>query len=236
MNSFVKILDFNVFSKSKKECLDLVFSKEKVHIISGNPEVLYLASKNQELSAFFKREDNLIIPDGVGTKIAAKMMGVSIQEKIAGIEVMDEVLKYCVSNNKEIYMIGASEDIINNLIINLKIKYPLIKIVGYRNGFFDDGEESILIEDIKKKNPYAIFVAMGCPKQELFIKKYMDSLSASIFMGVGGSFDVYAGKNKRAPKWMINCGCEWLYRVIREPFRIKRLVVIPKFLMKVLIK
>ena len=90
-----------------------------------------------------------------------------------------------------------------------------------------------VIDDIKNKNPYILFVAMGCPKQEEFIIKYMDSLPCKVFMGVGGSFDVIAEKVNRAPKWMINLGLEWLYRVLKEPCRIKRLGSIPKFLFRV---
>lgn len=85
------------------------------------------------------------------------------------------------------------------------------------------------------KQPYVLFVAMGCPRQETFIAKYMNVLPCKVFMGVGGSFDVIAGKVNRAPKWMINIGLEWLYRVVKEPWRIKRLSSIPKFIFKVII-
>ena len=117
---------------------------------------------------------------------------------------------------------------------NLKKNHPKLIIAGYRNGFFDLDNCDQLLADIKSKKPKALFVAMGCPRQENFIVKYMDELPCKIFMGVGGSFDVIAGKVKRAPKWMVTIGLEWLYRTIKEPFRIKRLFVIPKFLWKVI--
>ena len=91
-----------------------------------------------------------------------------------------------------------------------------------------------ILEDIKSKKPLALFVAMGCPRQENFIIKYMDELPCKIYMGVGGSFDVIAEKVNRAPRWMINIGMEWAYRVIKEPFRNKRLGSIPRFLCLVL--
>ena len=102
--------------------------------------------------------------------------------------------------------------------------------MGCSNGFFDIGSCDSLIDDIKKLKPFALFVAMGTPKQELFIEKYKNNLPCTVFMGVGGSFDVLAGTTKRAPRWIINIGLEWFYRVIREPKRIKRLKVIPKFI------
>ncbi|WP_249175702.1 WecB/TagA/CpsF family glycosyltransferase, partial [Clostridium tyrobutyricum] len=101
-------------------------------------------------------------------------------------------------------------------------------------GFFDLENCNNIIEDIKEKRPYAIFVAMGSPRQDIFISRNMEKLPCNIFMGVGGSFDVFAGKVKRAPKWMVNIGIEWLYRVIKEPWRIKRLISIPKFLINII--
>ena len=110
------------------------------------------------------------------------------------------------------------------------IEYPRLHIVGARNGFFDIENAGEIINDIKDKKPLALFVAMGCPRQEKFIVEYMNDLPVKIFMGVGGSFDVIGDKVKRAPRWMINIGMEWAYRVLKEPFRIKRLGSIPKFL------
>ena len=113
------------------------------------------------------------------------------------------------------------------------MEFPEINIAGYRDGYFDIDNPFELLEDIKEKKPYAIFVAMGCPRQEEFIVSYMNELPCKIFMGVGGSFDVIAEKVNRAPKWMIKLGLEWLYRVLKEPWRIKRLGSIPKFLLLV---
>jgi N-acetylglucosaminyldiphosphoundecaprenol N-acetyl-beta-D-mannosaminyltransferase len=143
-------------------------------------------------------------------------------------------LKICENENKGIYLIGAKQDVLNDCLINLHTKYPDLNIVGSHNGFFDMDNCEDILTDIEKKKPYVLFVAMGCPRQEKFIVKYMDRLHCSIFMGVGGSFDVIAGRVKRAPKWMINFGLEWLYRVSKEPWRIKRLGSIPKFLLKVI--
>ena len=117
---------------------------------------------------------------------------------------------------------------------NIKKTFPNIKIVGSHNGFFDLNNCNDIIEDIKKSNPWGLFIAMGCPRQENFIVNYIDELNCNFYMPVGGSFDVFAGKVNRAPKWMLSLGLEWLYRVLKEPWRIKRLGVIPKFLLRVL--
>lgn len=230
----VNILGYNIFSESKEELLKYITECEKkLNIISGNPEILYNGLNNEYLYNNFTGNNSIIMPDGVGTVISSKIVGHRVKEKIAGIEFMAEILKYCSENAKGIYLLGAKEDVLNKCIDNLKVKYPKLIISGKHNGFFNIENCKEVLEDIKCCKGYAIFVAMGSPRQELFISKYMEELPCRIFMGVGGSFDVIAGNVKRAPKWMISLGIEWLYRVIKEPWRIKRLSSIPKFLWKV---
>lgn len=228
-----KILGYTIFSKSKAELMNSIKSYSKIHIISGNPEILYNGLSDEVLLKNFTSESSIIIPDGVGTVIASKLVGTPVKEKIAGIEVLHEVLRSCERENKGVYLLGAEQSTLEECIDKLKIKYPGITIVGSHNGFFTVDNCDHIIGDIKESGAYALFVAMGSPRQEHFIIKYMDELPCSVYMGVGGSFDIIAGKLKRAPKWMINLGIEWLYRVIKEPYRITRLGSIPKFLVKV---
>ena len=227
---YIEILGYKIFSGTKRECLYKVFSYDKVHVISGNPEVLYTGLRNEKLLENFKSNKALIIPDGVGTQISGRILKTPVKEKIAGIELMKEIIKRCNENGEGVYLLGASQDSLDACKDKLLEEYPQVKIVGARNGFFDIENADEIINDIKDKKPLALFVAMGCPRQENFIVKYMDELPVKIFMGVGGSFDVIGDKVKRAPRWMINIGMEWAYRVIKEPFRIKRLGSIPKFL------
>lgn len=229
----IKLLNYEIFSGSKEELIKEVVKREKVNVVSGNPEILTLGLNNKEMFEVFTNENSIIIPDGVGTVIASKIINNPVKEKIAGIEVMEEVVKYCNENNKGIYLLGAKEEVLIDCKKNLENKYSNLKILGYHNGYFDMNNCDYIVEEIKHKEPYALFVAMGAPRQENFIKKYMDILPCSIFMGVGGSFDVISGKVNRAPKWMINLGLEWLYRTAKEPSRVKRLTVIPKFLLRV---
>lgn len=230
----VKILGYEVYSDTKKDLIEEIGSMDKVNIISGNPEILYNGLNNKFLFDNFTNENSIIVPDGVGVVLAAKLLGTPVKEKIAGIEVMEDIIKKCESENKRVYLIGTKQEILEACIRNIEKKYPKLRIAGFHNGFFDLDKCSDIIEDIKVSNPYAIFVAMGSPRQEKFIVKYINELPCSIYMGVGGSFDIFAGTLKRAPRWMIKLGLEWLYRVIKEPFRIKRLGVIPMFLIKVM--
>lgn len=231
---FTKILNFKIFNEDKKALMNYIEKFNKVNIISGNPEVLFNGLNNPLLKENFNGKDSLIIPDGVGTVIASKLVKNPVKEKIAGIDVVREVLVKANEEKKSIYLLGAREEVINKCAENIKLEFPDLKIAGFHNGFFDLNNCEDIIQDICNSNPWAIFVAMGSPRQEIFIQKVMNRANTHIFMGVGGVFDIFAGELKRAPKWMISLGLEWLYRVTKEPFRIKRLIAIPKFLLLVL--
>lgn len=233
---FSQILGYRVFAGSKAELFEYLDTFEKVNIISGNPEVLYNGMNDRELFGIFTGSSSVIIPDGVGTVLAARIAGSPVKEKLAGIEVMQGIIERCSKEGQGIYLIGAKEEVVSACAENLKKEYPGLHIMGWRNGYFDIENCDELISDIKEKKPKAVFVAMGSPRQDRFILKYMGELPCRIFMGVGGSFDVISGNMKRAPEWMINTGTEWLYRVSREPWRLKRLSSIPKFLIAVLLR
>ena len=217
---YTNILGYKVFNETKENFLREIDKRDKTIVISGNPEILYNGLENEKLNKLFNGKDSIIIPDGVGTVLAAKMVKNPVKEKIAGIEVMKAIIEKCEKEGKGIYLLGAEEEILKLCKENIKKTFPNIKIVGSHNGFFD--------------NPWGLFIAMGCPRQENFIVNYIDELNCNFYMPVGGSFDVFAGKVNRAPKWMLSLGLEWLYRVLKEPWRIKRLGVIPKFLLRVL--
>ena len=228
---YKELLGYKIFSDNKGELLKEIENKKRVNIISGNPEVLYNGIKNEFLKNSFTKEDALIIPDGVGTLLAAKINGIDITEKIAGIEVMNMLLEEARDKNLKVFLLGAKEEILIKCKEKIKESYDGINIVGSNNGFFDLDNCDDLIEKINESKADILFVAMGAPRQEVFIEKYKDKLCCKIFMGVGGSFDVFAGNVNRAPQFMINIGMEWLYRVAKEPWRIKRLGSIPKFLL-----
>lgn len=232
----VNLLGFNILDCSKSEYIDALIEQynngKKVIILSGNPEVLYNALNLKEIKFLCSESD--IIPDGVGVIAAGRIIKQPFKEKIAGIEVMEEILKLSEKNGMKVYMLGAEEWVLKEAAKECTIRYSAL-IKGYHNGYFNLENCQEIIDDINSSGADVLLVGMGCPRQELFIAKYRHLLNCNIMMGVGGSFDVLAGKVKRAPKWMISIGMEWLYRVINEPARIVRLVNIPKFLFKVML-
>lgn len=226
------ILDIGKNDYIKKVLDDFERGKKKV-IISGNPEVLNTALKNKDLGDLCRVSD--IIPDGIGVVLAGRMTGHPFTEKIAGIEVMEEILKISSCCNIGVYMLGAEDWVVKKAVKECIKRYGA-RIAGSHDGFFNMENCQDIIEDINKSGAGVLFVAMGCPRQEVFIAKYKDKLNPRILMGVGGSFDVLAGKVNRAPAWMIKMGLEWLYRVSKEPARIVRLISIPAFFIKVMFR
>ena len=229
-----RIFQYEIFDDSIEELIRSINNFEKVHIVSGNPEVLLNGLQNSDLLDNFTSKNSIIIPDGISTVICSKIVGQTVKEKIAGVELMDSLVKKCEKEKQGIYLLGSTKETVDMCNINLRTKYRKLNILGSHDGYFEMDNCEEILKEIEKVKPQVLFVAMGCPRQEIFITKYMDRLPCSVFMGVGGSFDIIAGNVKRAPKWMINIGMEWLYRVAKEPFRIKRLSSIPKFILMVI--
>lgn len=234
---YTNLTGYKIYTGSKNNLVNIIREyllsnkNDKLNIVSGNPEVLFNGLNDNSLKKYFCRDDSIVIPDGVGIKILLKLLKKINVCKIAGIDIMDEVLKICNEQSLKIYFVGSTDENILLAINNILKKYPNIQISGHDNGYFGDNSYDVF-QRIKQSNTDVLFVAMGSPRQDIFINKYIDMLECKLFMGVGGSFDLYAGKLNRAPKVMINLGLEWLYRVLREPVRIRRLISIPKFMMQ----
>jgi N-acetylglucosaminyldiphosphoundecaprenol N-acetyl-beta-D-mannosaminyltransferase len=148
------------------------------------------------------------------------MLGSPLPERVSGIDLMEKLVKRSFEKGYRCYFLGAEEDVVSNLITLYKKKYSNNVIAGYRNGYFKKSDEKRIAKDISQSNANILFVAITSPKKEIFLNTYKKELkNINFIMGVGGSFDVIAGKVNRAPKWMQGIGFEWLYRVIQEPRR-----------------
>ena len=221
---------YRIFNGTIDEAVNKVMNaNDKIHIVSGNPEVLYNGLYNKFIYNNFTSKSSIIIPDGIGVVKPLRLKGHDIQ-KIAGIDLFIKLLDN-LDKKDSVYFLGASDDVLNIFIKNIRERYKNINIAGYHHGYIDIDNCNHIINDIKSKQPTIIFVAMGAPKQEIFITKYMNELPCKIFMGVGGSFDVISETTKRAPSWIININLEWLYRILKEPIRIKRFTKSIKFVL-----
>ena len=174
----------------------------------------------------------MVVPDGIGVQLGLKILGKDIK-RIAGVEFGKALLIKAARENKKVALIGAKEEVLIQAILNLKEEIPNLNIVYSHNGYFDSDAE-ILAEAVKAQ-PDVVLVALGSPKQEFFINQLKLKLPNSVLIGLGGSFDVWAGVVKRAPKIYQQLGLEWLYRTVKEPQRLKRIFpTLPVFVLRVL--
>lgn len=205
--------------------------KKKSFIVAINPEKIMKAQNDSNLKELLNKAD-FQIPDGVGIIIASKFKGGKIRERVTGIDLMLHLCETAALNQKKIFLYGGKPGIAEKASENLKSRFPGIQIVGVLDGYIKD--KQFIKDQINSASPDIIFVALGSPTQEYWIVDNMKSLSVSVFQGVGGSFDVISGGVKRAPSAFRKFGLEWLYRLLKEPSRFKRQIILPKFLIKAL--
>lgn len=229
------ILGVNVSCITMEEAVlscEEMMDDKKFHILATcNAEMIMMANRDMELKYILNNGD-LVVPDGAGTVWAANHLGYDMKERVAGIDLIKELFK--VANNKpyKIYFLGAGPNVAQKAKEKLIKEFPNLDIVGVHDGYFDTEKEKAIIEEIKNLKPDLLLVALGVPKQEKWIMKHQGDLNC-LCIGVGGSFDVLSGNVKRAPKWIQNLKLEWLYRGLKDPKRIGRLMVLPEFVLKV---
>lgn len=208
-------------------------SSRPFHLITANPEIVMAAKQQPELRQIVEAAD-LITPDGIGVVLAAKWQGAHIPERVTGYDMLIRLLEGASSRGFSLYVVGADEETNAKAAAIIKDKYPGVDIVGRHNGYFKGEQEAALVADIERKQPDLLIVALGAPNAEKWIYKHKSRLKAKVAFGVGGSLDVIAGKVKRAPVIWQKLNVEWLYRLLKQPSRWRRQLVLPKFALTVL--
>ena len=220
----MKELFYKLYKKDKESFYKIIRnnleSNKKTFIVTANPETFMTSINDSELKQLLIDKQTTVVPDGVGIVKAGKKIGCNIKERITGIDIAYKLLEYGNDLDKTIYLFGAKEEVIVSMKKVLSNQYPNLKIVGTSNGYIEDKDK--VFNNIVKLEPDIVLVALGIPLQEKLIYEYLDKFKKGIFVGVGGSFDVISGHKKRAPKIFIKLNLEWLYRIIKEPKRLKR--------------
>ena len=234
-----KVLGYEIDLLNSVQALERVKNslddKSGMQIVTINPEMIKQGHTIDAMNSILNSAE-LVIPDGVGIKIALKLKGIN-QERIAGIEFAKKIISMCANSGYKIALFGAKEEILQKTGENLMKEFPGLKIVYSRNGYFSKSEEQQIKEDIKNSVPDVVFTALGAPKQEIFNSEMRKILPQAVFIGIGGSFDVWSGVVQRAPVFWQKTGLEWLYRTVKEPQRFKRIFpTLPIFLIKVIIE
>ena len=197
------------------------------YAVTPNAEIAYEAMKDESLRALINGAD-LVLPDGAGVVLASKLLKTPLKQKVAGVDFADRLLTVLAETGKTLYLLGGKPGIAELAAQKMVERHPGLQICGTADGYFKD--EGPVIGKINAVKPDVLFVCVGAPKQEIFMHAHRDELDVRLMAGLGGSLDAFAGTVKRAPKWMIRCNLEWLYRLIKEPKRFGRMLRLPKYL------
>ncbi|MBP3888669.1 MAG: WecB/TagA/CpsF family glycosyltransferase [Cellulosilyticum sp.] len=203
-------------------------------IYTPNPEIVMLAKQDPEFHQILEEAD-LVVPDGIGVVIASKIKKNPLPERVAGYDLVQNTMKDAVKEGYKYYFFGSKPGTSEAAAEKMRETYPGIQIVGTRNGYFKPEDEAEIIADINNSGANILLVALGAPKQEKWIEANKHLMpNVRVAVGVGGSLDVMSGNVKRAPETFQKLGLEWFYRLLKEPTRFKRMLVLPKFLVKVI--
>lgn len=221
------------FQETIRWLTEAVESRKPHQIITANPIMVMAALESPEYLNMMKRAE-LIVPDGAGVVWAAKYVGNPVAERVPGIEVMQELVGIAAERGWKVFLLGGSSEIIQAAAKKLEEDHPNLKLVGVRDGYFNSEQDREVVAQIRSAEPDLLFIGRSADKQEPWVDHYKSELNVPVIMGVGGSFDVLSGKLKRAPKLFRSLHLEWFYRLLQEPWRYKRMLVLPKFACKVI--
>lgn len=202
-------------------------------VVTADSSMIYDAQHDEALADIIERAD-LVTPDSSGVTWAAKRMGQPFPEKVSGVDLVDRVCALSAQKGYRIFLLGSEPGVAELAAEKLRLKHPGCNIVGARHGYFPAESDAVVAEEVGQFNPDVLFVAMGIPRQEKFIDQNRSLHRAKVGIGVGGSFDVYAGKAKRAPVVIQKAKLEWLWRLLLNPSKYKKTAKLPKFMMAVL--
>ncbi|KJS13189.1 MAG: N-acetylmannosaminyltransferase [Peptococcaceae bacterium BRH_c8a] len=208
---------------------ELVSAGRPGRVITLNPEYLYRAvTEDKTLMKLVNRAD-LVTADGEGIVWAGRVAGTPFPERVTGIDLMLASVQRAAQEGWPVFLLGAAPGVAEEAAENLRRQHPGLQVAGTYHGYFKQEEEAAVAERIRDAAPRLLFAALGAPKQERWIDQYIESIGPVVAMGVGGSLDVLAGRVTRAPRWMQQLRIEWLGRLVMEPSRWRRILVLPRF-------
>lgn len=202
------------------ELRDRLAQNQKTFIVTANPEAFMFGEKDPEMHALLMDEQVTVVADGIGIVKGAAMLDVQVEERIPGVDIAENLMQYGHELGKKIFLLGSKQEVLDAMCQVLAEKYPDLIVAGAINGYVPDKDAAF--EEIVAAKPDIILVALGIPAQEKLIYKHFTQFEKGIFVGVGGSLDVLSGSKERAPEFFIRHNLEWLYRILKEPKRIKR--------------
>jgi len=227
------MIDVVTMKEAVEAVKQFILQKKSRLVVTPNPEIIMMANKDEQLARIINNAD-LVVPDGAGVVWAARYQGDVMPERVAGYDLVQNLLIEAMSEKYKIYLFGGAPGIAEKAKKMAEERYPGVQIVGTCNGFFTKQDESEIVNDIKACQPDVLLVALGVPRQEKWLEEYKEELKVPVSIGVGGTFDVMAGVVKRAPLWMQRSNLEWLFRLLSEPKRAIRMLALPHFVIKIM--
>lgn len=207
-----------------------VDAQQSIQVVTANPELIYAAGKDVRLKQLINSAQ-IVTPDGIGVVWAAKHLGHPVAERVTGIDLAEALFPVASEHKWRIFFLGSQPGVAEKAAKKVIEKYPGIQWQA-AHGYFSREEEPALLRQIREFNPDLLLIGLGAPRQEFWMFSHLDLNTVSI--GVGGSFDALAGINKRAPQWVQSIHLEWLYRLIKQPTRLKRQMILPRFALRVI--
>lgn len=234
----IKILGVPVHPMTMQEAVSeleqRLLAKEQTFVVTANAEIIMMCQNDEKYNSIVGQEADIVLADGAGAVWAGRHLGHNVPERVAGFDLYNELLKLSAEKGYTSYFFGGSPGIAEAAKAKAEGLYPGVKVVGCHDGYFKPEQIPQIIEEINNSGADMLFVALGAPKQEYWLKENRTKLQAPILMGIGGSFDVLAGKMERAPKWMQDASLEWAFRLYKQPSRFMRMMALPKFVLKVM--
>jgi len=212
----------------------MIRSRKVCQVVTINPIMIMHGLQHPSYLRMLQ-EAELCVPDGAGVVWAASYTGKARIERVPGIDLTQELLQRSERQGYRVYLLGADRETISLAAANLAKRYPKLQLVGYRDGYFTDDQNDAVIEDIRRCQPDILLVGRSLHNQEPWIARHKKRLQVPVMMGVGGSFDIFAGKLRRAPEAFQRLNLEWLYRLLQEPRRFTRMLALPRFVLKVML-
>jgi len=213
--------------EAASKAFELMEQRRSAYVVTPNPEIVWMCRDNSALKESVAEAD-LVVPDGIGVIYGAKILGTPLKERVPGIDLGTDLFTRLSESGKTLYLLGAKPGIAEKAAENISKQFDGIKICGTADGYFKD--DAPVIEKINAVAPDLLLVCLGAPKQEIWMHSNAAKLNVGLMMGLGGVLDVFAGTVQRAPERWQKLGLEWLYRLIKQPSRIKRMIKLPMFL------
>ena len=196
-------------------------------IVTSDSSTVMRAQEDQELREIMNQAD-LVTADGAGVVLAARLLNLPLEERVSGCDLVGRLCEAAARQHRSVYLLGGEPGVAQEAAAVLQRQVPGLCVAGTHHGYFNLEEEALLVREIAAAGPGVLFVALGIPRQEKWIKQHLEELGTPVCIGVGGTFDVISGRKKRAPVWMQRCGLEWAYRTWKEPWRLPRLAALPR--------